>query len=90
MSASQENACLKSMTPAPKASDAAVSAFAGIPARLDRTPALILRGRTLDCERLLGPMNHPFHVSIRGGRYIAPVLVQISRQSISNKQGEHV
>jgi hypothetical protein len=85
MSASQENACLKSMTPAPNATDAAVSAFAGIPALLDRTPALILRGRTLDCECLLGPMDRPFHVSIRGGRIIdltpAPVLMRSWRFS---------
>ena len=32
MSASQENACLKRMTPSPDATDAAVTAFAGIPA----------------------------------------------------------
>jgi hypothetical protein len=34
MSASQENACLKRMTPSPNATDAAIRAFAGIPALL--------------------------------------------------------
>jgi hypothetical protein len=62
-------------------SDAAVSeTFAKIPAMLDRTPALLLRGRTLTCECLLGPSDHPFHVSIREGAIIemtpAPVLMR--------------
>jgi hypothetical protein len=86
MSASQENACLKRMTPSPNATDAAViAAFAKIPALLDRAPALVLRGRTLDCECLLGPMGHPFHVSIQGGRIVdltpAPVLMRSWRFS---------
>ena len=86
MSASQENACLKRMTPSPNAIDAAViEAFAGISALLDRTPALVFRGRTLDCECRLGPIDHPFHVSIRGGRIIdltpAPVLMRSWRFS---------
>jgi hypothetical protein len=68
------------------ASDAAViGAFAGIPALLDQAPALIRRGRALDCECLLGPMDHPFHASIRGGRIIeltpAPVLMRSWRFS---------
>ena len=84
MSASQENACLKRMTPSPNAIDAAIiDAFAGVFARPE-------------CR--LGPIDHPFHVSIRGGRIIdlnsAPVLMrspgQILKQSISNKQGEYV
>jgi hypothetical protein len=86
MSALQENACLKRMTPSPDACDAAViRAFAGIPALLDQTPALIGRGRALDCECLLGPIGHPFHVSIRSGRIIdltpAPVLMRSWRFS---------
>jgi hypothetical protein len=85
MSASQENACLKRMTPSPNATDAVIMAFAGIPALLDRAPALILRGRALDCECLLGPLDHPFHVSIRGGRIVdlapAPVLMRFWRFS---------
>jgi hypothetical protein len=71
MSALQGNACLKRMTPALNATDAAlVRAFAGIPALLDQAPALIQRGRLLDCDCLLGPMQHPFHASIRGGRIV--------------------
>ena len=86
MSASQGNACLNRMTPAPNTIDAAIiRAFSGIPALLEQAPALILRGRTLDCECRLGPMDHPFHVSIRGGRIIdltpAPVLMRSWRFS---------
>ena len=59
---------LERMTSASNATDAAViKAFAEIPALLDQTPALIARGRFLDCECLLGPIDHPFHVSIRAG-----------------------
>ena len=81
MSALQENACLKRMTPSPNASDAPViRAFAGIPGLLDQAPALIARGRFLDCDCLLGPADHPFHVSIRSGRITdltpAPVLMR--------------
>lgn len=77
---------MKRMTSPSNASDAAVfEAFAGIPALLDQTPALILRGRTLDCECLLGPMDQPFHASIRGGRIVdltpAPVLMRSWRFS---------
>jgi len=86
MSALQENACLKRMTPSPDASDAAViEAFAGIPGLLEQAPALVERGRALDCECLLGPVDHPFHVSIRGGRIVdltpAPVLMRSWRFS---------
>jgi hypothetical protein len=68
------------------ATDAAViQAFATIPALLDQTPALIARGRFLDCECLLGPNENPFHVSIRQGRIIdltpAPVLMRSWRFS---------
>ena len=63
--------CLNSMTSPSNASGAAVvGVFAEIPALLDRAPELILRGRALDCQCLLGPMNMPFHVSIRQGRII--------------------
>ena len=86
MSALQENACLKRMTPSPDASDAAViTAFAGIPGLLEQAPVLMARGRTLDCECLLGPLDHPFHVSIRGGRIVdltpVPVLMRSWRFS---------
>jgi hypothetical protein len=98
---------LKRMTPAPNVTDAAIiQVFAGIPALLEQDPALIFRGCTFGCECLLGPVDHPFHVSIRGGRIVdltpPPVLMRswrfsyragsgrILRQSTSTKQGEHV
>jgi hypothetical protein len=63
------------------ATDATViQAFAAIPALLDQTPTLIVRGRFLDCECLLGPIGHPFHASFRQGRIVdltpAPVLMR--------------
>ena len=66
--------------------DAAVAkAFATIPALLEQTPALVVRGRFLDCECLLGPAGQPFHASIRAGRIIdltpAPVLMRSWRFS---------
>ena len=69
------------MSSASNATDAAViEAFAAIPALLDQTPALIVRGRFLDCECLLGPIARPFHASIRAGRIVdltpAPVLMR--------------
>src|SRR4029079_19411850 len=54
--------------------------FATIPALLEQTPALIVRGRFLDCECLLGPVGEPFHASISAGRIVdlarAPVLMR--------------
>ena len=72
--------------PSPDDADAEiVRTFARIPALLEQDQALILRGRYLDCECLLGPIDHPFHVSIRGGRIIdltpAPVLMRSWRFS---------
>jgi hypothetical protein len=63
------------------ATDAALTrAFADIPALLEQLPALIARGRLLDCDCLLGPAAHPFHASIRAGRIVdlapAPVLMR--------------
>jgi hypothetical protein len=77
---------LERMISTTNATDAAViQAFAGIPALLDQTPALIARGRFLDCECLLGPTGHPFHVSIRQGWIVdltpAPVLMRSWRFS---------
>jgi hypothetical protein len=74
------------MSSASNATEASVmGAFAQIPAFLDQTPALIARGRFLDCECLLGPTRHPFHVSIRQGRIVdlapAPVLMRSWRFS---------
>jgi hypothetical protein len=64
---------------------AIVQTFAAIPAMLDRAPALIMRGRFLDCECLLGPNVQPFHASIRAGRIVdlapAPVLMRSWRFS---------
>src|SRR6476660_6527969 len=60
------------------ATDAAViKAFAGIPALLEQSPALIARGRLLDCDCLLGLAARPFHASIRAGRIVdlAPARV---------------
>jgi hypothetical protein len=69
------------MTSSPDPTDAAViKAFAEIPAFLEQAPQLIVRGRFLDCECLLGPMDRPFHVTIRAGRIVdltpAPVLMR--------------
>ena len=69
------------MTVSLNASDAAViEVFASIPALLDQNAALMLRGRWLTCECLLGPLERPFHVSIRAGAIIdmtpAPILMR--------------
>lgn len=69
------------MSSASNATDAAVTkAFAAIPALLEQAPALIIRGRFLDCDCLLGPTGQPFHASIRAGRIVdltpAPVLMR--------------
>jgi hypothetical protein len=67
------------------AADAVTTAFANIPVLLEQTPALIARGRFLDCECLLGPAGHPFHAAIRAGRIVelapAPVLMRSWRFS---------
>jgi hypothetical protein len=81
-----EAARLEPMISVSNPTDAAIiAAFASIPALLDQTPALIARGRFLDCECLLGPANHAFHASIRQGRIVdltpAPVLMRSWRFS---------
>jgi hypothetical protein len=80
MSASQENACLKRMTPFPDATDAAIRAFAGIPA-LPKAPAI--EGASVTIMEQLGhfPMSEKPN-PLR--RYIAPVPGPIY------KQGEQV
>jgi hypothetical protein len=50
--------------------DELVRMFSSIPARLEATPALVSRGRFLDCDCRLGLTGHPFFVSIRGGRIV--------------------
>ena len=77
---------MKHVTPSSSAPDAEIiRTFAGIPGLLEQAPALIDRGRFLDCECLLGPTDHPFHASIRGGRIVdltpAPVLMRSWRFS---------
>ena len=57
------------MTQAPKA-DAVMKAFSDIPALLEAAPALMTRGRSLDRDCRLGPMEQPFFVSIRAGRIV--------------------
>lgn len=74
------------MTPAPNAADAAViDAFSALPALLDAAPALVSRGRYLDCDCRLGLIAHPFFASIRGGRIVdftaAPGLMRSWRFS---------
>jgi hypothetical protein len=77
---------LKHVTPSSSAPDAEIiTTFAGIPGLLEQAPALIDRGRFLDCECLLGPMEQPFHASIRSGRIVdltpAPALMRSWRFS---------
>jgi hypothetical protein len=57
------------MTQAPDTA-ALTKSFSAIPALLEATPALVVRGRFLDCECRLGLIDHPFLVSIRGGRIV--------------------
>lgn len=97
MSALQENVCLKRMTPSPISFAAAViEAFAGIPGPLERAPALIARGRALDCGGLSGPLDDLGHFPMSENpeqfrRFSGPVLSEILEQSTtSTKQGAHV
>ena len=74
------------MISASDATDTAIiKAFAEIPALLEQTPALVMRGRWLDCECLIGPKDHPFHATIKSGRIVdltpAPVLMRSWRFS---------
>ena len=66
--------------PVPFAPDAVTAAFAMIPDLLARDAALIVRGRWLDVDCLLGPSTQPFHVAIRAGQIVdmtpAPVLMR--------------
>lgn len=74
------------MSLAPDAVNTAViEAFSKISVWLERSEALLVRGRFLDCDCLLGPLEQPFHVAIRGGRIAdltpAPVLMRSWRFS---------
>lgn len=64
---------------------AVIDAFRRIPDYLARDAALMVRGRVLDVDCLLGPTVQPFHVSIHAGAIVdmtpAPVLMRSSRFS---------
>jgi len=57
------------MTQAPDL-PALIQTFSRIPKLLDATPALIVRGRFLDCDCRLGLIDQPVFVSIRAGRIV--------------------
>jgi hypothetical protein len=62
-----------------------ITIFAGLPALLDADPALVARGRRLNVECLLGPADHPLHVTFAAGRIVdatpGPVLMRSWRFS---------
>ena len=49
---------------------ALTKSFSSIPALLEATPALVARGRFLDCDCRLGPIDQPVFASIRAGRIV--------------------
>jgi hypothetical protein len=49
---------------------ALTKSFSSIPALLEATPALVARGRFLDCDCRLGPIDQPIFASIRAGRIV--------------------
>lgn len=55
-------------------------AFGELPTLLDSNAALVARGCRLTVDCLLGPRDHPFHVSFAAGRIVdmtpAPVLMR--------------
>ena len=57
------------MTQAPAAA-ALIQSFAALPALLEAAPALVARGRFLDCDCRLGLIERPFFVSIRAGNIV--------------------
>ncbi len=57
------------MTAAPNP-DAIIETFSTLPDLLAATPALIARGRLLDCDCRLGLIDQPLFVSIRAGRIV--------------------
>ena len=62
-----------------------ITIFAGLPALLDADAALVARGCRLSVECLLGPKDHPFHVTFAAGRIVdatpGPVLMRSWRFS---------
>jgi len=57
------------MTQAPEEA-ALIKSFSAIPALLEAAPALVSRGRFLDCDCRLGLIDQPHFVSIRSGRIV--------------------
>ena len=57
-----------------------IAAFAALPRLLDADAALVARGGRLSVSCLLGPKDHPFHVSFAAGRIVemapAPILMR--------------
>jgi hypothetical protein len=47
--------------------EALLKTFSALPELLEATPALVVRGRSLDCDCRLGLIEKPFFVSIRAG-----------------------
>jgi hypothetical protein len=57
-----------------------IAIFAELPKLLDADAALVARGGRLNVACLLGPKDHPFHVSFAAGRIVemapAPILMR--------------
>jgi hypothetical protein len=57
-----------------------LAAFAELPMLLDADAGLVARGCRLNVACLLGPKDHPFHVSFAAGRIVdmapAPILMR--------------
>jgi hypothetical protein len=57
-----------------------IAAFTELPGLLDADAALVARGCRLNVACLLGPKDHPFHVSFAAGRIVelapAPILMR--------------
>jgi hypothetical protein len=62
-----------------------IAAFADLPVLLDKDAALVARGSHLNVSCLLGPQDHPFHVSFAAGRIVdiapGPILMRSWRFS---------
>jgi hypothetical protein len=57
------------MTQAPDTT-ALIKSFSALPALLEAAPALVARGRLLDCDCRLGLIDQPSFVAIRAGRIV--------------------
>lgn len=58
-----------------------LAAFAELPKLLDADAALVARGRGLNVGCLLGPKDHPYHVSFAAGRIVEMALAPILMRS---------